>query len=297
MKNDFVRICCLVVIAAFLLGGTAHAADQSGKEVLAQVGSKTITAADVDRLISFYPENQQAMIKSSPEGREAVLKNLVTIMAVADVARKKGYLKKKEIAQQLRLVQDEFLTKIYMEKEIISKVKITDQEAQQYYKNNLALFVRPEQIRARHILIAVKQGASEEDKKIARKKADDILDRIKKGDDFAKLASEYSDDIGSRPKGGDLGFFPKNVMIPEFEKAAFALEPGGLSNVVETSFGYHIIKVEEKKKAETPPYESIKEEVKSRALQTAQQEKVNSFIESSLKASGVKLYTGKAEKK
>ncbi len=293
MKNRWVRILLVILIAASMGAGTVYAADQ---EVLAKVRGKTVTRADLETIIGFYPENQQAYIRNSPEGRDAVLKNLLTIMVISDVARKKGYEQRKQIKKKLRIIKDEFLTKTYIEKEILDKVKLSNEEVEAYYKSHPAVFEKPEGIRARHILIAVRQGASDQDRKAAKKKAEDLLERIRKGEDFAKLAGEYSDDPGSKEKGGDLGFFTRNTMIPEFDKAAFALEAGGVSGPVETAFGYHIIKVEEKKKAFLPAYETIKEEVKEKALLEAKQERVEGFIDSAFKKAGVKLYTEPSKK-
>jgi peptidyl-prolyl cis-trans isomerase C len=294
MNTHFAKVLFAILLVLSLSAGSVCAADQ---EVLARVKGKPITQKDLERLIGFYPESQQAVLRSNAEARETLLKNLVTIMVVTDIARKKNYDKKKDIRQQLQLIRDEYLAKSYLEKEIVGKVQVSDRDAEEYYKKNQAVFTKPEQVRARHILIAVPPGASDADKQAARKKATEILERIKKGEDFAKLASEYSDDPGSKKKGGDLGFLARNATVPEFDQAAFALEPGGVSGIVETSFGFHIIKVEEKKKAETPPFETVKEDAKALALQAAKQETVNRFIEQSFKKAGVEFYAKPAEKK
>jgi peptidyl-prolyl cis-trans isomerase C len=293
MKRASTKIVLALLIIVFSCSGIAHA---DKKEVLAQIGNKTITSADLEMLIGFYPEHQRALIRGNPENREAFIKDLVTIMVVSNAAKKKGYEKNKAIKRQVQLIKDQLLANAYLTKEIIEKVTVSDQDVQDFYGKNRKLFEKPEQARARHILVAVKQGAADDVKAAAKKKAEELLDRVRKGEDFAKLAGEFSDDPGSKQKGGDLGFFPKNSMIPEFDKAAFALEPGGISGVVETSFGYHIIKVEEKKKAELPPYETVKEEARSLALQAARQERVGRFIDKSFKEAGVKFYLKPAGK-
>jgi peptidyl-prolyl cis-trans isomerase C len=147
-------------------------------------------------------------------------------------------------------------------------------------------------IRARHILIKVEQGATEEDKKKRKAKTEEVLEKLKKGEDFAKLASEVSDDLGTKAKGGDLDFFAKGSMIPAFEEAAFALKPGELSNMVETEYGYHIIKLEEKKESVLEPYETIKEKVKDMALQEMRKAAVTEFVEKSLKNAKVEINPG-----
>src|SRR5262249_29681370 len=105
-------------------------------------------------------------------------------------------------------------------------------------------FTKPEELHARHILVRVAPGASDAARAAARKKADDLLARVKGGEDFAAVAKQASDDPGSASRGGDLGPFQRGRMDPAFEQAAFALAPGTVSDVVETPFGLHIIKVE-----------------------------------------------------
>lgn len=294
MRHTPVKTLFALLIAAFLCSGTVHADE---KEILAKIGKRTITSADLEEIISHYPENQRTLIRTSPENRDAFVKDLVTIMVVSDAAKKKGYDKSRAFKKQIQLIRDQLLATAYLTKEIFGNVTVSDKDAEDYYGKNRKVFERPEQLRARHILIAVRQDAGDDEKKTAKTKAEGILARIKKGEDFAKLAGEFSDDPGSKQKGGELGFFPKNSMIPPFDKAAFELEPGGVSGVVETSFGYHIIKAEEKKKAEIPPYDAVKEDAKALALQAAKQERLGRFIDQSFKKAGVKFFTTPAEKK
>jgi len=122
-------------------------------------------------------------------------------------------------------------------------------------------FAVPEQIRARHILVKVPSDADETARAEARKKATDLLAKLHAGGDFAALAKKHSDDPGSAALGGDLGTFSRGRMVPSFEAAAFALEPGQLSDVVESPFGLHIIKVEEKRPAGVRPFDEVREEI------------------------------------
>jgi len=123
-------------------------------------------------------------------------------------------------------------------------------------------FTEPEQVHARHILVKVAADADDATKTAARKKADDLLAKARAADaDFAALARKNSDDPGSAAKGGDLGFFGRGMMTPEFETAAFALETGKISDVVSTPFGFHIIKVEEHKPGGPKPLEAVRDEI------------------------------------
>ena len=148
-------------------------------------------------------------------------------------------------------------------KEIVPKVTVTDEETKKFYDENKEnLFKRPEQIRASHILCGVDPKATKAEKEKAKAKAEKLLKEIKGGKDFAELAKSNSD-CPSKEKGGDLGFFGKGQMVPAFETAAFALKPGEVSSVVETQFGYHIIKVTEKKAAGTTGFDEVKEQIKN----------------------------------
>jgi peptidyl-prolyl cis-trans isomerase D len=138
-----------------------------------------------------------------------------------------------------------------------ARVTPTDAEVQQYYEANLAQYQKPEEVHARHILFPVAPEASDADKATARQQADAVLAKATGGADFAALAREFSKD-STAANGGDLGRFGRGVMTPPFEAAAFALGPGQVSGIVETQFGLHIIKLEEKFPARTEPVEAVK---------------------------------------
>lgn len=150
-------------------------------------------------------------------------------------------------------------TEIILASEYVAKeVKFTDQQKKEFYEKNKDLFLsngdmRPkgeEAVWARHILIGVPKDAKQEDKDKAKKKADEVLAKAKNGEDFIKLASEYSED-GNAKTGGDY-VFAKGKMVPEFDAVAFALKPGDISDLVKTEYGYHIIKLEEKYAKDQP---------------------------------------------
>jgi peptidyl-prolyl cis-trans isomerase C len=272
----------------------ALAAEKAKKDVLATIGAgkaeKTITKSDVNAYAGLYPEQQQALIKADPRMEEVLVRNLVSILVVSDVAKKKGLEKDPTVRKQIEIMKNEYLARMYVQKEVLGKINLTEKDYEAYYNEHKKEFENPEMVRARHILVAVKPNATEEEKKTALKKAEEILDKAKKGEDFAKLASEYSDDPGSKAKGGDLGFFTQGSMVGKFEQVAFTLKPGEISPVVETEFGYHIIKVEERKAAEQQPYETVKEQVRAKATQAIQQARLNAFLEKAMKDAKVTFY-------
>ena len=137
----------------------------------------------------------------------------------------------------------------FIEKTIVPKVTVSEEEIRKFYDQNVDKFTKPESVKASHILCGVDQKASADEKKAAREKAEKLRKELAGGADFAALAKANSTCPSSK-QGGDLGYFGKGQMVPAFEKAAFGLKPGEISDVVETQFGYHIIKLMEKKAAE-----------------------------------------------
>jgi peptidyl-prolyl cis-trans isomerase D len=141
------------------------------------------------------------------------------------------------------------------------KPQISDADVQAYYNQHQAQYQVKEQVKVRHILIAVPQGADAKTDHAAKAKADDLLKQIKSGANFADLASKNSDDPGSKTQGGELGWLDRGRTVPEFDTVAFTLNPGQTSDVIKTQFGYHILQVEEKKTAHLRPLSEVKAEI------------------------------------
>ena len=170
-----------------------------------------------------------------------------------------------------RLTVDKLLTT-----EIEPKAAVTEADIADFYKKNPQFFMQPEALRASHILIKAENA---EGKPAAKAKADDLLRQIKGGADFAALAKQHSND-GSAAGGGDLGFFPRGQMVKPFEDAAFALKPGEVSPVVESEFGYHIIKAAEHRDARTVPLAEVSDRIAQALRQQKQQQLAQQFVQS-----------------
>jgi peptidyl-prolyl cis-trans isomerase D len=145
-------------------------------------------------------------------------------------------------------------------------VTLSDEDLQRFYRRHLDRYDIPDQVRASHILVRIPDEATTETREEKRAAAEKILADARGGKDFAQLARTHSEDIGSAARGGDLGFFPRGSMVPSFEATAFALAPGQISGLVETNYGYHIIRVEERIQARVKPLEEVKEEVEAGLL-------------------------------
>jgi peptidyl-prolyl cis-trans isomerase C len=284
-----IKILGVTALLMSCLISTAFAQDPN---VLARIGNKTITVADFNKILNYYDAEQRATIEKNPQAKTTILWQTVQGMVIAALAREKGFDKRPEIKGQLEMINNNFLAFQYLQKEVISKIQVTEKEAKAYYDKNPDLFKTPEQVKARHILIQVSKDASDEEKKKAKEKADELLKKVKAGEDFTKLAAEYSDDPGTKSKGGELGLFSKGSMVPAFEQAAFSLKPGEVSDLVETEFGFHVIKVDEKKEAVSEPFESIKERVTKQVLREKQEAKVTEFVEQALKKAKVSINPG-----
>lgn len=150
-----------------------------------------------------------------------------------------------------------------LESTIWKDVKVTPEQVKSFYDSNKEEFQHPAQIRVSHILIRVPEGASTADRAAAKKRATALLDQIKAGGDFAALAHKQSEDAGSAAQGGDLGYLAKGEMDDAFEKQAFALTPGQLSDVISTPYGFDIIKVTDHRGAGYAPLSEVEERIRS----------------------------------
>src|SRR5262245_49332865 len=150
----------------------------------------------------------------------------------------------------------------YRATDFVPQVQVDEVEITDYYDLHTPdRFTQPEEVHARHILVDVAPDADEAAKAAARKKAEGLLAKVRGKDDFAEVATKNSDDPGSASKVGDLGFFPRGRMTPAFEEAAFALAPGTISDIVETPFGFHIIKVEEHRPGGVQPLDAVRDQI------------------------------------
>jgi len=166
----------------------------------------------------------------------------------------------------------------YIEKEFLEKVTVTDTELMTAYERNVNAFKQPEVIRASHILAAVDANAPQAKKDEARKKIENVRDRLNRGGDFEKLAREFSD-CPSKEKGGDLGYFRRGQMVKPFEDAAFALKTGQTSGIVETPLGYHIIRETDRKPETILSYEQVKDGLRQLIRQDRAQKEAGDYIQ------------------
>ena len=167
----------------------------------------------------------------------------------------------------------------------IKDAPITPEQVTAFYSENPSEFQQGERVRASHILIGIPEGADPATKQLAFAKAAEVLSQVKAGGDFAALAKQHSTDPGSGPAGGDLGYFERGQMVGPFEQAAFSLAPSQTSEIVESPFGYHIIKVADKQAARTVPIDEVRPQIQEFLQGQSRQQQAQAFVQS-LRAKG-----------
>lgn len=166
-----------------------------------------------------------------------------------------------------------------VERDFIPTIAVTEEETRTFYDGNLDAMQQPLEFRAAHILITVDEDASEEEKAERRQKAESIRNMVEMGQDFGELAAKNSGDPGSKDDGGELGWMAEGDTVPPFEAAMKSLEPGELSGIVETRYGYHIIKLEERRGGGAMPYEEVKGRIEEFLKQRGLQERIQEELE------------------
>ncbi|MFN3479470.1 MAG: peptidylprolyl isomerase [Thermodesulfovibrionales bacterium] len=260
------KILLLVVLIPALIISCTKKTEQKAGAYVAKVGKTLITEAEVEKEFKNLPPQIQKVFEGK-EGREKFIDELVKKEMLYQEAKSRGLENDAEYKQKLEDFKKLTMISLLLQKEIEDKVKVGDNDAKAYYDSHKEEFTTNNQIRASHILVKTEEEAKS------------IFNDVKKGADFAKLAQSKSIDSGSAKNGGDLGYFSRGQMVPEFESAAFKLKVGEISKPVKTQYGYHIIKVTEKKEGKPIEFDKIKDLVIQRLTAEKQKEVFDSYIE------------------
>ena len=239
-------------------GGGAPAAPVDPNKVVLTIGTEKITAKDFDAILESLPEPTRAQVKGPAKRQFA--EQFVRMRLLAQEGQKRGLDKQTRV----RLQMENTLAAAAFN-DIATSAPVDEPALRKMYEEGKNQY---ENVQARHILIRfkgspvpLKEGAKEMTEEEALAKAQEVRKRLQAGEDFAKIAKEVSDDTGSGANGGDLGTFGRGQMVGEFEKAAFALPVGQLSEPVKSQFGYHVIKVE---KHDTKTFEQVRPELEQK---------------------------------
>ncbi len=234
---------------------TPAAGAPSGDQAVATVNGHKITLDFFNKVLGQAPV--QAGQEMTPVVKRQVLDKLVEFELAAQAAEKEGLDKTQEFIDTVEFARKQQLYAALIRTKILDKVKVTPEDVSAYYDTHKDEFKAEEEVKASHILVDTEDEAKK------------IKERLDKGEDFAEVA-KASSKCPSASRGGDLGFFGKGRMVPEFEKAAFALKVGEVTGPVKTQFGWHIIKVTERKDARIKSKDEVKQEIEQKLLQDKQ---------------------------
>ena len=254
----------------------------TGKDyTIIKVGSEEIKNSDVqDVWKSLFPGGNAPDFASFDETiRQNVLRGLVSERLIYQEALKAGVDKNEEVKKRMAMVQKQIVIQNFVENK--AKSLVSDAELKKAYEAKQAEVKGQEEVKARHILVEKEEDA----KKIA--------EQLKKGGDFDKLAKEKSTDKGSGANGGELGWFTKDKMVPEFADAAFKLKKGEISAPVKSQFGWHVIKLEDRRPVQVASFDEMKDALRGELTNKA----VEGYVEGLLKSADIKYFDADGKEK
>ncbi|MHA7971510.1 peptidylprolyl isomerase [Rhizobium sp. CAU 1783] len=240
----FHKITLAACVAFIGLQGQVFAQDADA--IVAKVGKLEITQSELDLAIA----NLDPQLAQLPDEQKkvAALSGAIDVKLLAGNADGEGLKDDAEFKKRMAFIADRELHNLYFKKHVVDAV--TEDEVKARYEKEIAALPKQEEVRARHILVKTEEEAKA------------IIADLDAGKDFVELAKEKSTDP-NKSEGGDLGYFTKGRMVPEFEEAAFAMEKGSYSKVpTKTQFGFHVIKVEDKRDAAPPAYEQVAQQIR-----------------------------------
>lgn len=233
-------------------------ATPGGDQVLARVNGQPITQKDLDIAAADLGDRLPAM--ADAQKRDYLLTFVIDLKIGAQAAEAAKIAESPDFSRRVAYFREKVLLDDYLTREVAKSV--TPEAARKLYDETVKGLTPEQEVRARHILVE----AEDEAKKVAA--------RVKGGEDFAKVAQEVSKDPGSGREGGDLGYFTADRMVKEFADAAFALTPGQISDPVKSQFGWHVIKVEDKRNKPLPTFEEVKPQIDQYLERKAQQDTI-----------------------
>ncbi len=255
----------MLIFALVLVAGCAKKENLS-ESFIAKVNDAVISEEDFIAEISLIPEWARNNFIGK-EGKELFLKEMINKELIYQDAIRRGMQNDKDLEARVEEFRKMTLLSIVLKQEIEDKAEVTESEIKEFYEKNPENFKKGAEVRARHILVDTEE------------KANDIMASIIKGESFAELAKTFSKDKGSAQNGGDLGFFSRGKMIPEFEETAFSLKKGEVSKPVKTTYGYHIIEVTDRKEGSQIKFEEAAGTIKNQLLKEKQRGLFESYLE------------------
>ena len=266
-RGHVLRATAFGLIAAALLVVLPPAPARAQSDpVIAKVNGVEIHESDLTMAEEDVGQNQQVQALAGDAKRDYLVSYLADVILAAKAAEGKKISDQKEFKSRLAFIRNKLLMETLLQQE--GKAALTPDATKKVYEEAVKSMGNEQEVRARHILVPTEDEAKA------------VLAEIKKGTDFAELAKQKSKDPGAAAEGGDLGYFGKDQMVPEFAEVAFKLEKGQVSDPVKTQFGWHIIKVEDKRTKPVPEFDKVKEQVETYVVRKAQADYIHKLQES-----------------
>ena len=254
-------------IAASALAARAQAPDP----VVAKVNGIEIHQSDLTLAEEDVGQN---LPQGGPDAkRDYLVSYLSDMILLAQAAEERRLQDDPDFKRHAAFARNKVLMETLLQNE--GKKSLTDQALRAVYDDAVKQMGNEEEVHARHILFRVANPADAKASKEAEDKIKAVIERLNKGEDFAKLANELTEDPSGRKDGGDLGYFTKDQMVPEFSTVAFKLEKGKISEPIKTQFGWHVLKVEDRRKRQPPEFDKVKPQLETYVERKAQVELVN----------------------
>jgi len=249
--------------------------------IIAIVNNSPIKAEEFQKIFPSDKLNKlpNFLRREYDKNRSKFIEQLINSKAVACAADEYDFSNFPEYQKELDEVTKQLKTRYFYNQEVIDKIIVTEEDIKKYYEQNAGLYLTPERIRTKHILVEVKKGAHPAEVSNALEKTKKIRRRVLEGEDFSAVAMEVSD-CPSGPKGGDLGFFQSGQMVPGFEEVAFKLDKNEISEIVRTEFGYHIIKLSDKIPQRRQSFSEVKSAIKNTLEKQKEQNLYNNLLNS-----------------
>lgn len=255
----------LISFLVFSMSGCAQK-ERSDSPVIASINKESITQDDFIKEISRVPQWARDKF-TGKEGKDQFLDELIKRELIYERAKKMRLHKDTEYLARVEEFKKMTLVSLMLKKEVEEKVAVDDAAVKDFFEKNADKLTIGSQLKASHILVETE------------KEADDILEKIDKGEGFAELAKSFSKDTNSAKKGGDLGYFGRGKMVPEFERAVMSMKVGEVSKPVQTRFGYHIIKLTDIKKGKAADFEQSKDAIKKQLIAERKKALFDSYVE------------------
>jgi peptidyl-prolyl cis-trans isomerase C len=282
----------LIAVCLTAVPAMSYAEEKKSDKVLATVGKEKITEADIYAKISMLPPQFRSRYEN-PEGRKKLLEQTIKFSLLSQEARSLGIDKREDVAKKIKEISDNIIIQELTKQEVSDKVAVTDEQVRAHYNADKDTFITPEKVKVNLIFFEVKEESTPEIKKKVETNAKAALQKLKKGEDFEKLAKEVSEDKRTKKRGGSTGFFSKgkrkNTYGETFETKAFSLGIGEMSDVFEGKKGFYIIKVAEKKEKKEQTLEEVKSRIERKLKQENQKEAYEGYIKGLEKKYPVKM--------